>query len=450
MTQSTKRYAIVGLGSTGLSCVRFLTSMGQPCFVIDHKQHPSHLLQLRNEFPKSTVYTGTSMTASFDLSTTDAMIVSPGVPLNLPLIQHAVTSGIPVISDIELFGSMIHYPIVGITGSNGKSTVATLVGAMAQASGRHVNLAGNIGQPVLDTLNKGPFDLGILEFSSFQLERLNHFKCTISALLNVTPDHLDRYTCFEAYKQAKHRIFHQCHTAIFNQDDRHTWPHARPENTYTFTEKTPGAHQFGITQKKDTFWLMYGQQLLLPAHAINIHGYHNLINAVTALTIGTALSLPLSTMLTVLRTFSGLPHRCQWVAHRMRADWFNDSKGTNETASVAAISGLATPEKKKLLLIAGGDGKQACFKQLATAIHRHVRIAIVLGKDAKKIEYAINGNTPVYHANTLKDAVYQASRLVQSGERVLFSPACASTDMFTNYQERGKLFVQYVYNLSRL
>lgn len=446
MTSPSACYVIIGLGQTGVSCAEYLDSIGMSFFIVDSRENPPGLNRIRCTLPDINIYTGISDACL--LTQADFMIVSPGLPIDTPMIQEALQAGVKLLSDIDLFCQAVDAPIVGITGSNGKSTVTALMGVMAEAAGVNAVVAGNIGVPVLDLLKDPPRDLYIFELSSFQLERTTYLKPTVSALLNLSPDHLDVHRSFEAYRLAKHRIFNCCTAAIFNQEDVQTWPEDRlQEHCFSFTSGQPESDQFGIISKKNVHWLAFGDERLLAASEMRMMGFHNLVNATAALTIGRLLHFPLPAMLKALCSFSGLPHRCQWVANKLGADWFNDSKGTNEAASISAINGLAFPEKKGLILIAGGDGKGADFHEFAAAINRHVSQVILLGRDAHNIERAINGITPVHNVSMLEDAVICAGRIVKPGERVLLSPACTSWDMFSSYQERGELFMKQVNNL---
>ena len=439
-------YVIVGLGKTGVSCAEYLSSRGETFFIVDSREQPPGLETVHQKFPHIRVYTGVDDASV--LVEAETMIVSPGVPLDTEMVVKALQSGMALLSDIDLFCQAIEAPVIGITGSNGKSTVTEMLGIMADYAGVNAGVGGNIGVPVLDLLKESPRDLYVLELSSFQLERVASLQPTVALMLNLSPDHLDVHHTMEAYKQAKHCIFDRCEVAVFNQDDRQTWPEVSENiKTCSFTSNAPSADQFGIVRQDGAFWLAKGGHPLLCENDLKIVGFHNLVNAVAALAAGEQLGFPLSSMLNALQHFSGLPHRCQWVANRCGADWFNDSKGTNEVASIAAIEGLAFVDGKKLVLIAGGDGKGADFYALAHSIEAHVREVILFGRDAYKIEAAINYMTPVTNVGTLEEAVTHAGNMVRPGERVLLSPACTSWDMFANYQERGELFMQQVNGL---
>ncbi len=441
------RWAVVGLGATGISCAKYLATQGVDFFAVDSRHNPPCLNKVRKMFPHSELFTGVKDGSL--LKKADAMVVSPGIPLDHPMIVEALNAGVMLLSDIDLFCQSIKKPVVGVTGSNGKSTVTQLIGEMAKACDINVAVAGNIGVPVLDLLNRSPKDLYILELSSFQLERVCCLRPAIAVMLNISPDHLDVHHIMQKYIAAKHRIYEHCDIAVYNQEDKQTWAdNSLKIKCCPFTAKAPKEGQFGLIKSAGKWFLAKGSDLLLPVNEMKMKGWHNALNALAALTAGKQLGFSLVKMLDTLTKFPGLPHRCQWVARKYGADWFNDSKGTNEGASIAAIEGLAFSEKKGLILIAGGDGKGANFKKFATAINKHVRKVVLYGKDACKIEKAIGGVTSVVNVNTLEEAVAIAKENVLPEERVLLSPACTSWDMFPDYQVRGNLFIEQVRKLS--
>lgn len=407
-----KLITVVGLGKTGLSCIRYLTEQKEAIIGIDNCESFS-------EFYQNT------------LNQADTIILSPGISLKNPTIAHQIKQGTPVIGDIELFALAAKAPIVAITGSNGKSTVTTLVGAMAKTAGLKVKIGGNLGTPALDLLDNDA-DLYVLELSSFQLETTYSLKAAAAVVLNISPDHMDRYQNIEEYTAAKMRIYNGCKTAITPPD---------------LNEPKPG--EFGI---RDSY-LAYGLDNLLPITDLRIKGQHQIANALAALALGTAVKLPMPAMLQTLREFKGLPHRCQWVAKINGVDWYNDSKGTNVGATMAAIEGCRGDPcgrpHSKIILIAGGQGKDADFSVLRDAIEKHVRTLILIGEDAAKIAKALIGTTKIIHADSMRQAVITAKKAAQSGDIVLLSPACASFDMFDNFEHRGKVFMELVYEQSK-
>lgn len=435
---------IVGLGKTGLSCVRYLAQKNIPLAVMDSRDNPPGIAELKHEFPTIPVQFG-SFSTDFLLNAKE-IIISPGVALREPAIVGAIAKGIPVLGDIELFARDVTAPVIGITGTNGKSTVTTLVGEMAKAAGKKVGVGGNLGTPALDLLREQPnADLYILELSSFQLETTSSLKTLAATVLNVTPDHLDRYRDFDDYIAAKQRIYLHCNTAVINREDQLSYsglPIAQAILSFGLDE--PSAQQYGLRQQDAKTYLSYGKENLLDVNEMIIKGKHQWANALASLALGTAAGLPLPKMLQTLRTFPGLRHRCQWVATIEQVDWYNDSKGTNVSSSLAGIAGLGDALQGKLILIAGGQGKQQDFSPLRAPIAKFARAVILLGQDAPLIEAALQGVTPILHATDLNQAVYLAQQTAQSGDAVLLSPACASFDMFKNFEHRGDVFIEAV------
>lgn len=431
------RVVIVGLGRTGLSCARFLRARGHAVEVVDTRDDPPALGTLRAELPDVPVHLG-----RLDAQVLDGaaqIVLSPGVPLVHPAVAAARARGVPVHGDIELFARLVRGPVAAVTGSNGKSTVTTLLGEMARCAGRHPAVGGNLMPPALDLLDDPAADLYVLELSSFQLETTESLAPVVAAVLNLSPDHLDRYPDVDAYARAKARIFRHAARAVINLDDavvRAMVPAGVPG--IGFTLSVPGPGEFGVARRHGEDWLAHGATLLIPTREIGMAGRHNVANALAALAMGDALGLGIGGMLAALRDFRGLPHRCEPVATRDGVEWFNDSKGTNVGATLAAIEGLGAGAP--LVLIAGGLGKGADFSPLAPAVRAHVRAAILLGRDAARIAAAIGDATAVEMATDLDDAVRRARAVAHAGDRVLFSPACASFDMFASYEARGDAF----------
>jgi UDP-N-acetylmuramoylalanine--D-glutamate ligase len=432
---------VVGLGKTGISCVRYLVRQGFEPVVVDSRMNPPGLLELQQSFSTIKTYLG-----SFDeklLLQSKELIVSPGVSLSEPAIAACLKQGIKAIGDIELFALVARAPIVAITGSNGKSTVTSLVGEMIQAAGKKDGTGGNLGVPALDLLERDA-DFYVLELSSFQLETTFSLRAEAAVVLNISPDHLDRYQNVDEYLAAKQRIYGGCRVAVINNDDPLSYANVKlPERVIGFGSSRPQVGDFGISGG----YLLYGNKKLLPISALKIKGRHNAVNALAALALGTALDLPLVAMLSVLRNFSGLPHRCQWVAKINNVDWYNDSKGTNVGATKSAIEGLGVDNEGKIILIVGGIGKGADFSPLCDTVARLVRTVVLIGKDASLIERALNGTSKILHAKSMADAVAVCAAEAKSGDRVLLSPACASFDMFDNFEHRGEVFVTEVNRL---
>lgn len=433
---------ILGLGKTGLSCVRFLAERGYVLAVMDSRENPPLYEQFKKEFPDIPVSLG-----RFDgvlLDKACELIISPGISLSEPAIQKQIQRGIPAIGDIELFARECQSPIVGITGSNAKSTVTTLLGEMLNKYGVNVCVGGNLGTPVLELLNLPKPDFYILELSSFQLETTHSLQCVAGTILNVSADHMDRYASFDDYINAKQRIYNNCKHIIVNRDDQNTYPNATHSVSSSFGLSEPKEGQFGIRLSDETPYLAFGNEKLMPCNKVKIKGQHNWTNALAALALAQALKLPFEQMLETLKEFPGLPHRCQWVAEYNEIAWYNDSKGTNIGACVAALDGLGGAIKGKIVLIAGGQGKGADFRELADSAKRHTRDVIVFGEDANAIEDALLESVNTQRVSSMEAAVELAKAKARPGDVVLFSPACASFDMFDNFEHRGNAYMEIV------
>lgn len=437
---------VVGLGATGLSCARFLASQGVPFAVTDSRLEPPALAQLHQELPEIPVFLGKFDAALFNRAA--QLVVSPGVALSHPIIAAVIERGIPVIGDIEIFARHVQAPVVAITGSNGKSTVTTLVGEMARRAGRNVAVGGNLGTAALDLLSNELTDLYVLELSSFQLDTTYSLNAAAAVVLNLSPDHLDRHGSMANYIAAKERIYHGNGVMVINADDPLVVNMALPQRVIRrFSLGLPYTTQdYGIRSASGCEWLSRGVELLMPINEIKIIGRHNLANTLAALALSEAIGLPLNSCLATLREFSGLPHRCQFVAELNGVSWYNDSKGTNVGATEAACAGLTGG----LILIAGGQGKGQDFTPLRAALAGKARAVILIGVDAQHIKSALAEAMPVIEAPNLRAAVEWAQQLAHSGDRVLLSPACASFDMFQNYIDRGERFIDEVNRLAAM
>ncbi|RYU63009.1 UDP-N-acetylmuramoyl-L-alanine--D-glutamate ligase [Methylolobus aquaticus] len=433
------RALIVGLGKTGLSVARFLAGKGIRFAVVDSRSDPPGLNALREAFPDVGVFLGDFAPAAFAAAT--HLIVNPGVALDIPPIAAAAARGARVLGDVDLFACCANAPVVGITGSNGKSTVTALLGLMAERDQRRVRVGGNLGEPMLDLLDDEA-ELYVLELSSFQLERSSLLEPLAATVLNVTPDHMDRYADLEGYAAAKARIFNGNGVMVLTQDDPIVAGMAQPGRRVVWFGLN-GAADFRLQEREGEVWLTRGEQFLMPAGEVRIRGQHNLSNALAALALGTAAGLSEQAMADALRVFPGLEHRMQWVAERHGVTYVNDSKATNVGACLAALSGLTG----KAVLIAGGDGKGADFSILRDAAARHLRAAVLMGKDAALLQSALGDVVPVSRVNTMHEAVGAAAALAQDGDTVLLAPACASLDQYRDYQHRGQVFVEAVRSL---
>lgn len=415
---------IIGLGTTGISCVRYLQKQGMPFAVIDSRPNPPNLSEFKILFPNVPISVG-----KWDetlLNRAKRLIVSPGVSVHEPEIARQVANGVPAIGDIELFALTVHAPVVAITGTNAKSTVTTLVGEMAAAAGKNVQVGGNLGIPALDLLVTPHPNLFVLELSSFQLETTFSLKPAVAAVLNVTPDHMDRYGSLEEYCLAKQHIYHHCQVAVCNRDDPLTeCRNPNASRVLRFTLNEPGDDEFGLLKKGNDTYLAYQNQILMPVRDLPILGRHYQANALASLAIGYGAGLPFEPMLQTLIEFKGLPHRCQLVRELNGVMWYNDSKGTNVGATLAAIEGLGSEIKGKLILIAGGVGKNADFSPLIPAIEKYVKTVVLIGEAGPILANIIGDRVDIVMSKTMEDAVLRASHAAEIGDSVLLSPACA-------------------------
>ncbi|WP_327124742.1 UDP-N-acetylmuramoyl-L-alanine--D-glutamate ligase [Nitrincola sp. A-D6] len=438
---------IIGLGQTGYACARYMAAKGWPFVVVDTRDEPPLAADFYNEFPQIKLYTGELDPVL--LASAKELILSPGVAKSSPAIQYAMQHDSRVIGDIDLFCREVSAPIVAITGSNAKSTVTTLVGDMARAAGINVAVGGNIGTPVLELLNQPAADLYVLELSSFQLETTHELKALAATVLNISPDHLDRYPDMQSYYLAKHRIYRGCRHCIVNRDDPLTAPlMAQGMKQISFGLSAPDLGQYGVALEADQSWLFQGLQPLMPVADLKVKGEHNVANVLAALSLGGAAGLPLDAMLRAVKQFTGLRHRCQWVAEKQGVGYINDSKGTNVGATLAAVQGLGAmlDDAQKLVIILGGVGKEQSFTELKAPLARYARQVLLIGRDADLIATDLQG-LPLQRAESLEQAVALAADLAQPGDQVLLSPACASFDMFRGYEARGDRFIEIVESL---
>ncbi|MGH8277966.1 MAG: UDP-N-acetylmuramoyl-L-alanine--D-glutamate ligase [Gammaproteobacteria bacterium] len=441
--QREPRTLVVGLGKTGLSVARYLAARGAQVAVTDSRERPPELAALREQVPDAAVFVGGYSEQA--LAGAEQLVVSPGVAVATPFVQRAQARGVPVLGDIELFARAAHAPVIGVTGSNGKSTVTTLLGLMAAQAQVDARVGGNLGTPALDLLSASEPALYVLELSSFQLETTDSLHCLAATVLNLSADHMDRYATLEAYAAAKARIFRHCTTALINRGDARVRAMPAPGQKHlSFGLDAPPPGQYGLLSQAGERWLACGDERLLRAAELRIHGSHNAANALAALALGALAGLPRAAMLGALRTFRGLPHRMEFVLEQQGVAWYNDSKGTNVGATLAAVSGLERP----LVLIAGGEGKQQDFTPLADALVGRARALVLLGRDAPAIARAVGTRLPITRVADMPAAVAAAAKLAQAGDVVLLSPACSSLDMFDNYEHRGRVFTQAVRRLA--
>jgi UDP-N-acetylmuramoylalanine--D-glutamate ligase len=436
---------VLGLGETGQSVMRWMLKQGAIVSMADSRLNPPGVDAILKAYPNVKVHTG-----PFDLEVlleSDLIVSSPGVPLSDPAIQAVIEQGKRVIGDIELFA--LHRPatskVVAITGSNGKTTVTTLVGEICKRAGLNTVVAGNIGLPVLDTLEGKAPDVYVLELSSFQLETTYSLKVDVATVLNVSEDHMDRYASIDEYANAKGRIYDNATMAVVNRDDPASLGLTTTEAVSFGLNEAQNYSDFGVVEANGT-WLTSGKRKLMPVTELQINGQHNVANALAAIALCSNIGIDKSAIMQTLRQFKGLPHRVEWVANINGIDFYDDSKGTNVGATCAAIKGMTKAGKQqKVVLLAGGDGKGQDFSPLLEAVQANARAIVLFGRDAPLIEAVLLASElPIYDAIDLREAVAIAHKVASKGDAVLLSPACASFDMFKNYIHRAEVFIEAV------
>jgi UDP-N-acetylmuramoylalanine--D-glutamate ligase len=451
-----KRILVLGLGASGMSMVRWLANRGSDVTVADTRPMPPLLGQLRTELPDVNLFLGAFDEQAF--AGIEVVAISPGVPLAEPLVRRARERGVPIVGDIELFAQIrkeyLQIKVIAITGSNGKSTVTEMVGAMCKAAGVRTEMAGNIGTPVLDVVSeidsgkrRSP-DVMVLELSSFQLESTSTLDAEAAAVLNLSEDHLDRYESVDQYAQSKSRVFGGDGVQVLNREDAYSRDMALDGRcVFTFGSDKPNSrYEWGLRELDGEVWLAQGSDNLMKASELNVTGKHNLCNALAALALCRAMRLPYPRLLEGLRKFPGLPHRAQKIAEVAGIRFYDDSKGTNVGATVAALDGM----DGRSVVILGGDGKGQDFSPLKPVIARKARAAVLIGRDSNLIHRTIEqAGVSIEHAEDMRDAVSRAYRLAQPGDAVLLSPACASFDMFSDYVQRAEIFAEEVAALRR-
>jgi UDP-N-acetylmuramoylalanine--D-glutamate ligase len=443
---------VLGLGATGFSMARWLSGRGDRVRVADSRSEPPFAAQLRAELPNVELRTGPFEPGNF--AGIDQIAISPGLPIAEPNVQAALARGIEVVGDIELFARVrkSEFPkarVIAITGSNGKSTVTEMVGAMCRQAGIRTLVAGNIGLPILDALQEMDSgarrrpDIFVLELSSFQLETTYSLDAEAAVILNLSEDHLDRYPGMQAYAAAKRRVFLGGGAQVLNREDPAVAAmREQGRHVYTFGTSEPWHEQdFGIREIEGEAWLAQGRANLMPASALKVSGLHNAQNALAALALCRALNIHFEPLLDALHEFKGLPHRVQKVADVNGVAYYDDSKGTNVGATVAALKGMS----QKVVLIAGGDGKGQDFGPLRDAVAQRARAVVLIGRDREAIAAVLEGSgVQVTRAQDMPQAVRLAATLARPGDVVLLSPACASFDMFRNYEHRAQVFAEAV------
>lgn len=443
-----QRILVVGLGASGTSALRYLAKQGANLVVTDSRAALAGIEVLRAAYPNVEFRLG-GFDSPRPLTQFAEAVVSPGVALSEPFVQELIGAGVPVVGDVELFARAANAPVVGITGSNGKSTVTTLVGEMAKAAGLRVKVGGNLGTPALDLLADDA-QLYMLELSSFQLETTHSLRCAAAAYLNLSEDHLDRHGSMQHYAAVKARIFNGARLVVVNRDDaavmeqvavaRDALNRAGTQCVSFGLDAPAKPKNYGLREQDGASWMCQGSMNLQRRESLRIQGLHNAANALAALALADAVGIPRDPALRALCEFPGLPHRCEFVAARNGVTWLNDSKGTNVGSTLAALRGLDGP----IVWLGGGQGKGQDFAPLAQPLAEKGRAALLFGEDAQAIEDAIYGALPVYREKDMSAALGRAKALARPGDRVLLSPACASLDQFRNYVERGERFASWV------
>jgi UDP-N-acetylmuramoylalanine--D-glutamate ligase len=434
-----RKVLVLGLGDTGLACIRWLSSRGAVIRAADSRAAPPGLGEVRSGYPQVDARAG-SLDKTL-LEGMDTVVASPGLALREPVLQAAARRGIEILGDIEIFAREVRggkARVIGITGTNGKSTVTALAGEMCRAAGLETVVAGNIGLPVLDALEQGAAaDLYVIELSSYQLETTSSLELEAAAMLNLTQDHMDRYDSMADYARAKQRIFMHAKRRVVNRDD----PRSRAmgdADAFSFGLSQPrNGNEWGLDQSRTH--ILRGDVEVVDLGDMAITGLHNAANAMAAHALASTLVLPPRALQQAMTGFTGLPHRVELVARAKGVSFYDDSKGTNVGASVAALEGF----RERVVLIAGGDGKGQDFAPLLPAVKAHARAVVLIGRDAPAIAAVlVDANVALANATSMQEAVEASYALAHSGDAVLLSPACASFDMFRNYAHRGDVFAE--------
>lgn len=431
-------YLVVGLGLSGFSAARYLITKGYRCRVQDTRDIPPYFQALRNEFPSTDIVKKPLNAELIDWA--DVLVVSPGLSIAQPEITQAIDLGKSVIGDIELFAQAVtDKPVVAITGSNGKSTVTTLLGDMIVADGKLVGVGGNLGIPALDLLQT-PADYYVLELSSYQLETTQSLQPIAATVLNLSEDHLDRYDSYADYIQAKLHIYQKAKTCISNQDDETT---RHNSNDILFGLKTNEKVDFGLIEKSSGTWLANKDECWVNVNDLKISGRHNWANCLAAMALASTLKISRQAIINAMVEFKGIPHRSEWIAEIDGVEWVNDTKATNVGAALASIEGRDRP----IILIAGGQSKNADMGVLFDAIKLKVKLVLLMGVDADRIEQAWLGAAPIERVENMANAVTLANQRALDGDCVLLAPACASFDMYPKFEARGEDFANHVRQL---
>lgn len=447
---SNEKVVIVGLGGTGISCAKYFAFTGQNFKVVDSREDPPGLKELLELFPEAEVELGAFKTETF--INAGCLVVSPGVSLLTPEIVAAKENGVVITGDIDIFSKRANAPIVAVTGSNGKSTVVAILAEILQKANVDFALGGNLDgisfKPALDMLFEPEKELYVLELSSFQLETAVRLNAAVAVLLNLSEDHMDRYEGLEDYYKAKANIFNGCKQILINREDKFSELNRSldvPIRDFGFGR--PSNNGIGLLESDGDQYLATQTEKIASVSELKIVGEHNVLNMLAAVGLALAIDIDLTFIRQGVKSFAGLPHRCQWVARKNAVDFYNDSKGTNVGATVAAIDGLGQRIPGKIILIAGGTAKGTDFSELRPVVKQWCKEVILIGVDAIELGSKLDDDVGKYFAASMSDAVSTAYSHASEGDVVLLSPACASFDMFDNFQHRGEAFMSAVGDL---
>lgn len=441
---------IVGLGGTGLSCVKYFTQMGEKVKVVDTRDEPPGLAVLKEQYPDVEYELGGFNRETF--VTAKQLVVSPGLSIRGVEIEAARKAGVAITGDIDIFSKQVSSPIIAVTGSNGKSTVVAMLAAILNKAGKNFGLGGNLDgenfKPALDLIAEDAKDLYLLELSSFQLETTESLGAAVATILNLSADHMDRYEGIDDYHRAKQRIFTDCKQVVINRDDKESYPLEENDATvWDFGFGRAGVNGLGLLEEDGDQYLAYQLEKIVSVNELKVFGQHNIANVLAAVALAMAIEIDMSSIKAAITEFSGLPHRCQWVANIGGVDFYNDSKGTNVGATVAAVEGLGEHISGHIVLIAGGIAKGADFSALVPAMNKWGKAVVLIGQDATEMASHFDAEVQTYFANDMQDAARIALQQSTIGDAVLLSPACASFDMFENFQHRGFAFIEAVETL---
>ena len=441
---------IVGLGDTGLSCVKYFALTGEKVKVVDSRDEPPGLAALKEMYPDVEYELGDFNLETF--VTAKQLVVSPGLSIRSDEIEAAKEAGVVITGDIDIFSKQIAAPIIAVTGSNGKSTVVAMLAEILRKAGKNFGLGGNLDgdnfKPALDLIAEGAKDLYLLELSSFQLETTQNLGAAVATILNLSIDHMDRYEGIADYHRAKQKIFTGCKQVVINRDDKESFPLNNSDAAvWDFGFGRAGVNGLGLLEEDGDLYLAYQLEKIVSVNELKVFGQHNILNVLAAVALAMAIDIDMNAIKAAITEFSGLPHRCQWVANIDGVDFYNDSKGTNVAATVAAVEGLGEHISGHIVLIAGGIAKGADFAALVPAMNKWGKTVILIGQDALEIASYFDTEIQTYFASDMPDAARIALQQSTAGDAILLSPACASFDMFENFQHRGFAFMESVETL---